>query len=114
MASLDRKLHGCAAHAARAQTTRSAARKSAALLLLLLLPWVALATSCSVYDESLLEGDGSGGDGGSGAGASSGGEGGALPCGRASECPGEDTECRLRTCENGTCGAILAPQDTSL
>ncbi|MEJ7729910.1 MAG: lamin tail domain-containing protein [Polyangiaceae bacterium] len=114
MASLDRKLLRRAARAAYPERPHGDSSATWRRTGLLLLPWLALAASCSVYDESLLEGDGAGGAGGSGAGSTSGGGGGELPCGRASDCPGEDTECRLRTCESGICGVILAPQGAPL
>lgn len=64
----------------------------------------ALYGACSVYDSSLLE---SGGAGGTGAGTTIpiGGSGGeVVGCQTPAECPGQDDECRTRTCEAGTCG----------
>jgi hypothetical protein len=39
----------------------------------------------------------------------SGGAGGAMGCQAPSDCPGEDTNCRSRTCDAGECGETFAP-----
>jgi hypothetical protein len=73
--------------------------------------------ACSVYDESLLSdttgaGGGQGGQGGATTGT--GGSGGTTMCANPGECPGDDTECRVRTCEAGVCGITNMPAGTAL
>jgi hypothetical protein len=74
--------------------------------------------ACNTYDTSLLEG-GAAADGGGASGAGTnvgasggGGSGGMVACESPSECPGMDTECGTRTCEDGTCGVDAAPEGT--
>jgi len=56
---------------------------------------------------------GTGGSGGSGGtGGAVGGGGGAGGCESPSDCPGSDTTCRYRTCEQGQCGTEDAPLGT--
>lgn len=43
-----------------------------------------------------------------GGGAGEGGQGGMASCTTPADCPGEDTTCRARTCEEGTCGVMDA------
>ena len=66
-------------------------------------------SACSVYTEDLLLPSdppvGSGGGGGSG--------GSSPACNTASDCPGDDTECRTRTCFDGACGEEPAPARTA-
>ncbi|HVY47846.1 MAG TPA: lamin tail domain-containing protein [Minicystis sp.] len=84
------------------------------------------ASSCSVYDSSLLAGSGGaagnastaafGGQATGGAStsssssrASSSGTGGSGGCTTAADCPGSDTACKTRTCNAGACGETDAP-----
>lgn len=73
--------------------------------------------ACSVYDESLLT-DATGGGGGQGGAPTgpggSGGSGGTMLCTGPGECPGDDTECRVRTCVDGVCGVTNMPAGTPL
>src|SRR5690348_5732612 len=83
----------------------------------------AVASGCDVYDTSLL-GDSAGGggsnpDGGNGTGGTpttggggQGGEGGTVACQTPDQCPGMDTECGVRTCDDGTCGIDAAAEGT--
>lgn len=87
----------------------------------------AVAASCSVYDESLLEPTGgggsgqgagpttsSGGAGGAGGSGGSGGTGGVPECATPADCPGADTECAARTCDGGVCGVAWTAGGTPL
>lgn len=48
------------------------------------------------------------------AGGTCDGAGACVQCTRASQCPGTDTECRVRTCVAGTCGFSNTPAGTPL
>ena len=43
-----------------------------------------------------------------------GGSGGTVMCTNPGECPGDDTECRVRTCEGGVCGVTNMPAGTPI
>ncbi|MFO0555753.1 MAG: hypothetical protein U0271_45675 [Polyangiaceae bacterium] len=94
-----------------------------------------LAAGCSLIaapDPDLLEGgrggahqggsnNGGGGAGGTGAVGGAGGSGGIAGgggtgggCTTADECPGTDSECAQRTCENGSCGMDFTIQGTPI
>lgn len=76
-------------------------------LSLLLFGW-----ACSVYDESLLtDTTGGGGQGGQGVTTTT---TGMMMCQSPSDCLGEDTQCRTRTCEGGMCGVLNVPAGTLL
>lgn len=72
----------------------------------------------SAVDTALGGSSGSGGGGGGSVGgtnvggsANAGGGGvNASLCNEPSDCPGEDTECRLRSCNNGRCGFAPTPE----
>jgi hypothetical protein len=77
---------------------------------MLLATCAAAFASCLIYDEDLLEDDD--GEGG-GAGGGTGGDGGRTSeCEAPEHCPGDDTTCAFRTCEQGTCGVGHAPAET--
>ena len=51
--------------------------------------------------------------GGSAAIGGAGGQGGSTACWLPSDCPGEDTTCATRTCDEGSCGAQYAKRGTT-
>ena len=61
--------------------------------------------------------DGPGGPGGAGGEGGEGGQGGAgggnNECAAPADCPGTDTDCATRTCDQGACGVVYAPQGTA-
>lgn len=95
-----------------------------------------LVGACSVYDTSLLEessdaatttttttatSSGTGGGGGQGGGSTTsstttgtGGGGGQPECNAPGDCPGQDSECAKRTCNQGTCGTMNTAEGTAV
>ncbi len=74
---------------------------------LLALSALALASGCSVYGPSLLGSTGGAGGGGSSTSSGStvtGAGGGPGVCMMPGDCPGQDTACGTRTCQDGMCG----------
>ena len=80
---------------------------------LLLATCSAAFASCLIYGEDLLEDDAGESGGTGGTGAQSGGDGGdggrTSDCELPEHCPGEDTTCAFRTCEQGACGYSCSP-----
>jgi Lamin Tail Domain len=72
---------------------------------------LAFAGACFVYDDSLLLEPS---DDGSGAGNVGGSGGSVVPeCVGPGDCPGEDTTCSTRSCDDGVCGVVTAPASTA-
>ncbi|NUP11463.1 MAG: lamin tail domain-containing protein [Polyangiaceae bacterium] len=83
--------------------------------MLALAGFLGLLAACDVYDSSLLTGGSSaGGSPSNGGGPSNGGqgEGGMASCTTPDQCPGVDSECGTRTCDNGTCDVDAAAAGT--
>jgi hypothetical protein len=70
--------------------------------------------ACTQDFDAFFRGQGSGGTGGTGGtGGSVGGSGGDGGCSEPADCPGGDTTCRYRTCDNDVCGAENAAEGTA-
>ncbi len=72
--------------------------------LLTALAYCALALSCSVYSEELLVGVGGAATVSSSTTGSTGSGGSEAECTTPDSCPGQDTACQKRSCDEGNCG----------